>query len=131
MVVLLASGCGESVAPKVDPAIGGYALTSVNLKPLPASVAATGGISSSTALNGAIFLEKNGTYTGTVQFQIVRGTVTTVEPYGVPDGIWLRVNDNTLELRPNTGSETSVRGITTATTLNVYAQGLNYGYTRQ
>jgi len=133
-VFLLATiGCGESVGPKVDPAIGGYALTKVNGKPLPASVTASGGIISSTAVDGTIFFNSDGTYSSIVEFRIVRPSGTTTEPYGVPNGTWSRRNDTELQLLPKSGTEASVRALITtdAATLNVLSQGLNYEYARK
>ena len=130
-LILVMLGCSESVATKVDPAIGGYMLSSVNGAALPASLPASGGITSSTALDGSIFLDKDGTYTGIVELRIVRGTVITIEPYGVRDGMWHRVDETRLQLLPRTGSETAVNATTTATTLSVVSQGLNYLYTRK
>jgi hypothetical protein len=130
--LVAAIGCGESMAPKVDPAIGGYMLTSANGTALPAPLPTGGQITSSTALDGSIFLDKDGTYSGIVELRIVRGTVTTTEPYGVRDGIWRRVSDTRLELLPKAGSELSVVAMTpTANTLTVISQGINYGYTRK
>ena len=131
LFLLATIGCSESVATKVDPAIGGYTLTAVNSKPLPASVQASGGITSWTAIGGSIFLDKDGTYTGIVEFRIVRGTVTTIEPYGVPDGTWRRATDTELQLIPRTGNEATVRGLTAGSLLTVLAQGLNYQYTKR
>ena len=133
-VFLLATiGCGESVGPKVDPAIGGYSLTKVNTKPLPAAVTASGDIISSTAVDGSIFFNSDGTYSGIVEFRIVRASGTTIEPYGVANGIWLRKNATELQLLPKSGSEANVRALITsdAATLNVISQGLNYEYARK
>jgi hypothetical protein len=133
LFLLATIGCGESAGPKVDPAIGGYALTKVNGNPLPVSVTASGDILSSTAVEGSLFFNKDGTYSGVVYFRIVRASGTTTEPYGVRDGVWLRRSDTELQLLPKTGTETSVRALitTSATTVNVISQGLNYEYARK
>jgi hypothetical protein len=129
--LIAAAGCSKSFEPTPDPAIGGYTLTMANGSPLPATLPASGTITSSTALNGSIFLDKDGTYTGIVELRIARGSVVTIEPYGVPNGVWQRLPDNRLELQPATGSEKVVYATNTATTLTVVSQGIVYVYTRQ
>lgn len=129
--LLTTIACSDSVGAKVDPAIGGYMLTAVNGQPLPAPVQASGNITSSTAIDGSIFLDRDGTYTAIAEFRIVRGTVATIELYGVPDGIWQRRSDTELQLLPKSGSETTVRVLTAGATLNVLSQGLQYQYTRR
>lgn len=131
LFLLATAACSESTGAPVDPAIGGYVLTAVNNKPLPASVTASGDITSSTAIDGSIFMNKDGTYSGIVEFRIVRGTTTTIEPYGVPNGTWGRRSDTELQLIPKTGSELNVRAFTTDTTLTVISQGLSYKYSRR
>jgi hypothetical protein len=106
-------------------------LTAVNSKPLPASVTASGDILSSTALNGSIFLSKDGTYTGIVEFRIVRATGTTTEPYNVPDGVWRRIDDTELQLIPASGTDATVKVITDGVLLTFAARGLTYQYTRR
>ena len=130
-MMLVTAGCSETVAAKADPAIGGYALTAANGTTLPAPLPASGLILSSTALDGSIFLDKDGTYTGIVELRIVRATGTTIEPYGVRDGIWRRATETTLQLLPATGSETSVLATTSGSTLTVISQGISYVYTRK
>lgn len=129
--LLGATACSESVGTKVDPAIGGYVLTAVNGTPLPATVQASGDITSSTAIDGSIFLDKTGSYTSVAEFRIVRGTVVTIEPYAVPDGTWNRKTDTELQLVPRTGNEATVRALIAGSTLTVLARGLQYQYTRR
>jgi hypothetical protein len=131
LVLLATIGCSESVATPVDPAIGGYVLTAVNGKPLPASVTASGDIISSTAVDGSIFLDKDGTYTGIAEFRIVRASGTTLEPYSVPDGVWQRRTDTELQLLPRSGTETTVRVTVAGDLLTFAARGLTYQYTRR
>lgn len=130
--LLATIGCSESVATKVDPAIGGYTLTAVNGKPLPASLQASGdGVTGSTALGGSIFLDRDGSYTAISEFQIVRGTATTIEPYNVPDGAWQRKTDTELQLLPRTGTDMNVRVTLSGSLLTFSARGLTYQYTRR
>lgn len=131
LVLLATIGCGESVGPKVDTAIGGYALTKVNGNPLPATVTASGDIISSTAIDGSIFLNNDGTYTGIAEFRIVRAGGTTLEPYNIADGVWQRISDSELQLQPKTGTDTNVRATIAGSLLTFSARGLTYQYTRK
>ncbi|HUQ98886.1 MAG TPA: hypothetical protein VM166_05475 [Gemmatimonadaceae bacterium] len=131
LLLTATTACSESVATPVDAAIGGYMLTAVNGKPLPATVTASGDIISSTAVTGSIFLDKNGTYTGITEFRIVRAAATTIEPYNVPDGVWQRKSNTELTLLPNSGTDTNVRVFLAGDLLTYSARGLTYQYTRR
>lgn len=122
------AGCSASgvTQPSTDPAIGTYALKTVNSVVVPVQESPT-----TVVTDGTIFISRDGTYSSVVHQTVTQNGTSTTTTIGLASGGWARLSDRTLRLTPVSGPELEVVGYIELPSLYFTTDGVQYAYVKQ